>query len=127
MRDIQKLGTVTILNGAAVSDAIVIPSGYGLVMVGIPTSWTAADLGFKFTMDGGTTFVDLFTGVGTTVSRLRVTGIPTASASLVVVPGILEIGFGVSIKVTSIDVASNADANQTGDIAIDIWIGRVDN
>lgn len=125
LRNIQKIGTVTIADGAAVSDALAVPEGFGLALVGVPTSWTAADLGFAFATDGSTTFVDLYTGVGTTLSRLRMTGIPTASASLVIIPGILEMGLGFSVKVTSIAVASNADENQVGAITLTLWAGRV--
>jgi len=125
MRDFHKLGNVTIADGAAVSDAIAVPEGYSVTMVGVPTSWSAADMGFQFAQAGDATFADLFTGVGTTVSRFRMTGIPTASASLVLVPGVLDIGLGLSVKVTSINTADNTDQNQTGAITLDIWIARV--
>lgn len=56
--------TVTILSGASISD--VIPTGarvpIGIVM---PAAWTAANLTFQASADGGTTWVNLYTSDGT--------------------------------------------------------------
>lgn len=123
LRQIQKIGTVTIANGAAVSDAIVIPAGFSVVLVEVADSWTSADLGFALALDG-TNFIDVYSGSGTTVARFRVTGVPTAAASIQIVPGLFEIPHGVSMKLTSINTASNADANQSGAIILGVWIGR---
>lgn len=125
LRNLQKQGSVIIADGAAISGALEIPVGFALGIIEVPTSWTAADLGFQLSTDGGTTFVDLYAGSGTTTSRFRLTGIPTGGASLQLVPGIFEIGLGMQVKLTSINTASNADANQTGAITLGIWVGRV--
>lgn len=123
LRQIQKAGNVVIADGAAISAAIIVPPNYSLVLIEVPTSWTAADMGFAIALDG-TTFVDVYTGVGTTVARFRMTGIPTGGASIQLVPGLFEIPVGAEIKLTSINTASNADANQSGDITLGVWIGR---
>ena len=126
LRAIHLLGTVTILDGAAVSGAIEVPPRHSIAMVHVPTSWTGADLGFQISTDGGTTFVDVYSGVGTTTSRLRCTGIPTGGASFQLAPDIMhELGLGQKVKLTSINTASNADVNQTGDITLTVWIGAV--
>lgn len=125
MRDLHKLGSVTIPDTAAVSDAIQIPAGYAIVAVDVDASWTAADLGFQISTDGGTTYVDVWSGVGTTTSRSRLTGIPT-TAAFVVVPQV-TLGFctpGTFVKITSINAASNADAAQTGAVSARIWVAR---
>lgn len=115
-----------IANNAAVSQAIEIPVGYGIAAVEFPAAWTGADLGFQFSTDGGTTFVDVLSGSGTTTSFLRITGIPTGAVSFALVPIILhELGLGIKVKLTSINVASNAAVNQAAERTLGLWIGRV--
>lgn len=125
LRNLQKQGTVTIADSAATSGAIEIPVGYAIGAVDVPDSWTAADLGFSISTDGGTTFRDLYAGSGTTTARLRCTGVPTSGGGFILVPIILhELALGMKVKLTSINTASNADANQTGAITLTVWVGR---
>ena len=125
LRNLQKQGTVVIANGAAISGALEIPVGYALAGIVSPSAWTAADIGFSFSTDGGTTFVSLSGPTGTTTSFQRITGIATAAAQWNVVPIILhELALGIQVKLTSINVASNADVNQGAARSLDIWVGR---
>jgi len=52
--------TVTIANGASLSDAVDL-GGRKLVAIDMPASWTAASLTFQASVDG-TTFDDLYDG-----------------------------------------------------------------
>jgi len=127
MRDFHLLGTVTIADSAAVSDAIAIPAGYTVAAVDVAASWTAADLGFQFSTDGGTTFVDVWSGIGTTTARSRLTGVPATAAFIPLPKAIFnELALGTSVKVTSINAASNADVNQSGVATVRIWVARAE-
>lgn len=48
--------TLTIANGAAVSQGYSIPPGVNSVALVLPAAWTAADLSFETSIDGGTTW-----------------------------------------------------------------------
>lgn len=126
-RDLHILGTVTILDGAAVSDAIAIPAGYAIAGIGVADSWSTADLGFKVDTGGGT-YVDVYAGVGTTVARARLTGVPTSGPVFVGVPqAVLNfLPLGCNVKLTSITTTDNTDANQTGNIVLTVWIARAE-
>lgn len=133
MRDFHKLGTVTIANGAAVSGAIAIPAGYSIQAVEVPSAWTAADIGFQISTDGGTTFINVYSGIGTTVARARVTGVPTAESTMQMVGAdagtssiFRNLAINAQVKVTSINTASNADVNQGGARVLGIWIATAD-
>ena len=127
MRDFHKLGEVTIADSAAVSDTIQIPAGYCIAAVDVDASWTAGDIGFAISTDGGTTFVDVWSGVGTTTARSRLTGTPTSAAFNIVPRTVLnDLPLGTHVKLTSINAASNADLNQTGEVKARIWVAKVD-
>ena len=128
MRDLHAIGSVTIADGAAVSGAIAIPAGYAVVAIAVPDSWTASmDMGFQVNTTGST-YVDVFSGVGTTVARARLTGIKTDGANFVIVPqAVLNfIPLGCNIKLTSINAADNTDGNQTGAISPTVWVARAE-
>ena len=127
LKDFHKLGTVTIADGVAVSDAIEIPAGYCIAALDFADSWTAADCGFQISTDGGTTYVDVYSGVGTTTARARVTGV-IATVSMVLVPSTVlrDLAIGCKVKLTSINAASNADLNQTGIATVRVWVAKVE-
>jgi len=58
MGAISSTATATIANGASLSAAIFLGEGV-LVGIQMPAAWTAADLTFQVSVDGGTTWVDL--------------------------------------------------------------------
>ena len=67
---IVKPSTVTIASGASLSDAIdlsgkeVVLSGLRLLAIEMPAAWTAADLTFQASMDGGTTYTNMYNADG---------------------------------------------------------------
>lgn len=127
LRNLQKLGTVTIANdGTGLSTAIEVPMGYALAAIVTPSTWTAADIGFQFSYDGGTTFLHVNGPTGTTTSFTRITGVTTNAAQWNLVPIIIhELGLGIKVKITSINTASNAVVDQAASRSLDVWAGRV--
>lgn len=130
VRSIQKQGSVVIANGAAVSDAIEIPVGFVIVGIEVGDAWTAADIGFQISTDGGTTYMDVYSGLGTTTARARLTGIVAATWTAVggdagTSSPMRQFGLGVKVKLTSINTASNADVNQGADRTLGVWVGKL--
>jgi len=129
VRSIQKAGNVVIANGAAVSDAIEIPVGFVIVGIETPSAWTAADLGLQVCVDGALSFLDVYSGLGTTTARARATGIVASTWTAFggdagTSSFVRNLGLGVKIKLTSINTASNADVNQGADRVLGVWIGK---
>lgn len=58
-----KKDTVTIASGAAVSDAFEVREGM-FVMLQMPSTWTAASLGFKVATEKGGTYLPLYDEYG---------------------------------------------------------------
>jgi len=51
--------TATILNGASLSDAVEL-KGHSVLRIAMPAAWTAADLTFQVSDNGGTTFRNVY-------------------------------------------------------------------
>ena len=126
LRNIQKQGTFAIANGAAVSDALEVPVGFAIAAIEFPSAWTAADLGFQISTDGGTTFLDVIDPANAAATSFaRIVGIPTAAVSIGLSPRALhDLALGIKVKVTSINTASNAAVNQGAARAPILWVGR---
>jgi hypothetical protein len=62
-----KTASATIANGAALSGAVCLGSGV-LCAVQMPTAWTAADLTFQISDDGGTTWTELLDSLGNAIT-----------------------------------------------------------
>lgn len=123
LRNFQKLGTVTIASGAAVSGAIEVPMGYALAAIQIPDVWDAADITFQVCTDGASTFRALSGPTGTSTSFTRITGV--AVSTICLVPIVLhELGMGMKVKLVSTNVASNANVNALQDDVLTVWVGR---
>lgn len=60
--------TATIANGASLSGAVDL-KGYGLLAIQMPAAWTAADLTFQASADGGTAFADVYDDNGAEVQK----------------------------------------------------------
>lgn len=76
----RTLADVTIANNESLSDGVKL---YGNTLIGIimPASWTAAVLSFQGSVDGGTTYYDLYDSTGTektvaTVGTSRIIMLP---------------------------------------------------
>lgn len=95
----------TIANGASLSDAVE-TNGRGIVAVRIPSGWTAANLTFQVSVDGGTTFVNAYDSAGA-----EITCVVTAADTFISVNSAVFIGAD-QIKVRS--GTSGTPVNQSG-------------
>ena len=99
--------SLTIPINTALSDAIK-SDGYYPVGVVCPSAWTAADISFEISSDGGVTFQKV---VGQTGSLVKITNVPTAASEYSTLAS-AQIIVGEWIRVASTNTASEADANQ---------------
>ena len=69
--------TATIANGASLSNAVNLPVkgflGCRLFGIVMPAAWTAANLTFQVSVDGGTTYVDMYDATGDEVEAVAST------------------------------------------------------
>lgn len=104
---------VTIASGAAVSGAFNVNGQ--IIAIITPSTWTAADIG----IDGwitGTTYAPVYRQSATQTSALfRLTNIATSAAGIYGVPSGEALAGLKKAKLTSINTASAAAANQSGD------------
>ncbi len=137
LRELHLQGTVTILNGTSVSStAIYIPVANAIAAIQTPGAWTAADIGFQLSQDGGAVnFMDILdpnrvvstTQLTVAPNFLRVNGIPTGAAGFGLTPlPFHEVGIGTLILLTSLNVISDARVAQAADRVLSVWVGRVD-
>lgn len=110
-----KEATVTIANGAAVSDSI---QGNDLseadsFTIAFPSAWTAADLGFEVSDDDGATWLPFRDAVW---GRVRIQNVATGAAAVVAVPAEL---WGVTkhalFRLVSLNTSTGANENQLAD------------
>lgn len=115
------IGTLTISNGAADSSNLQIPNvaNYEKIAFLIPSAWTAADLKFQVSFDGGTTWVDVATAAAAVI---KLTSIPTAQSILLYAPvdaggndylaALFRAFPNAYFQVVSINTGTGADENQ---------------
>lgn len=104
--DIYK--TVTIANGASLSDAIK-TDGYAVVAVITPSGWTTAIISFQASHDNGTTYNVVWDGTAATPAEFSAGSVP--ASRYVAIPAGLLLG-ATHIKVQS--GTSAATTNQAG-------------
>lgn len=114
---------VSILNNTAISEDLRLGPNQRVVGILVPGTWTAADIGFAVSRDG-TTFVRVVDPARTTAatSHARVVNVETGASEYYIVSEALDLPVGVNVKLTSINVASNADVNQGGDRALQVAV-----
>lgn len=117
--------TLTILDGTAVTSASVkLWPGELLAGVLIPTSWSAADLGFQVSLDN-VTFNDIVDPAQpAAASYARIPNIAIADEAVYAVPSVLDLQLGQHFKLTSLTVGAITTANQTGDIVLTVIIEK---
>ena len=119
--------TVTIISGAAVSNAITLQPGEHIVGVEVPAAWTAADLGVDVARDG-TNFIPVSDPARAAGQQhFRITSIAVNEASIFLMPqtGIFYTQGGGALRLHSVATgASNADVNQGADRILWILISK---
>lgn len=83
MGALTSTASATIANGAALSGAVCLGEK-ALVALQMSASWTAADVTFQVSDDGGTTWAELLDDTGTAISIT----LPTAGNRLVLASGL---------------------------------------
>lgn len=118
--------TVTIANGAAVSGDMYASSpdararGFRFLMLDLPSAWTAADIGFEYSLDG-TTWKPCYDKTGT---RIKITGVATAEARGQVAPAeITAYGMTLHLRLASLNTSTGANVNQGGARSVVVCIG----
>lgn len=118
--------SVTIASGAAVSGDIYAGSpdararGFRLLMLDLPSTWTAADIGFEYSLDGST-WKPCYDKAGT---RIKITGVATAAARGQLAPAeIAAFGMLPHLRLVSLDTSTGANTNQGGARAIVVCTG----
>lgn len=107
--------TATIASGQSLSGAVSI-GGSVLAALHIPAAWTAAALSFQSSIDGGTTWADVFDDGGAEVA-IPSASIPTAAARAIVNGTILEKLAGLTM-IRCRSGLSGAAVNQGADRAL---------
>ena len=108
--------TVTIANGESLSDAVAIP-GFTVVRIGLPATWTAADLTFQESEDNST-----FYNVSPADSDTEYT-VEAAASALKIIPPSNLLGLLGNLKVRS--GTSGSPVNQGGARIVTLWLRPV--
>jgi hypothetical protein len=96
-----------------------------VVAVITPAVWTAADIGFQVSLNN-TDFNHVVDPARTTAatSFARIINVEAAAGRFYVVPEALDFPLGSELKITSINIASNADVNQAAARTIQVVISK---
>jgi hypothetical protein len=106
MRGRVGLVAVTIANGTALSAGVKISDDEQIAAVVMPSAWTAANVTFQASVDGGTTWRELHNGSG----AVQVTG--TASAQLAVTESDFRSVMNVKVRSGTSGVPVNQGADR---------------
>ncbi len=107
--------TCTIADGASLSDAIDL-NGANLCVIQLPSGWDTAGITFQGSVDGGTTFVNVYDA---TATEYAVSSI-SASKSVKVAPTFLD-GY-THIKIRS--GTAGSPVNQSGAVTLTVGLVR---
>jgi len=103
--------TVTITSGQSVSELVNLEAkqllGIGVV---VPATWTAADIGFEVSSDGGSTWIPVYNAEG---ERVLITGIDISAQRLYIAPAeAWVIGAFKHVRLVSLNTSTGAAVNQ---------------
>lgn len=108
---------VTIASGAALSSGISLPEGFTVYGIIMPSGWTAAALTFGASLDGGTSYSNLFNSSGTELQA-------TVAASQWVPIDLTDYMVGKTVRVRS--GTSAVPVNQLADRTLTLLLKKVD-
>jgi hypothetical protein len=107
---------VTIANGAALSEEFYM-GDHIVGLVHVPDSWTAANIGFKISPTSGGTFVVAKDDTGVPI---QISTVNTTTGAAYAIPTKLAGASYVKIWSKNTTAATETDANQTNDKAINV-------
>lgn len=116
---VNQVFTVTVLNGAAISEAIPVDDMIG-GLIKAPTAWSAANIGFKFCDTSDGTFVPMKDEAG---AVLQITSVITNAAYSYFIPTKV-LAAGGFIKLWSKNTGSEADVNQAADRSVVVCLSE---
>jgi hypothetical protein len=104
--------SVTIENGAAVSDGVQLAK---LSLIGVavlvPSAWTGADIGFEVSVDGSV-WVPLYDDTG---ARVKISGVATNASRVYIAPAeVWAAGAFPYLRLVSLNTSTGANINQGG-------------